>query len=46
MNLYDAAYRTLYGENAKPEEYSIFQNGVADFSIGKVGLIDMYDWLS
>jgi hypothetical protein len=46
MKLYDLAFNTLYGENPNAAEYSVYQNGVAEFSIGKVGLIDIYDWLN
>lgn len=47
MKLYDRAYKMLYGaESEKPENYTIYQNGVAQYSIGKVGLIEMYEDLA
>jgi len=47
MELYDNAYKTLYPVNSdKPENYAEFQSGVAEFSIGKAGILDIYEWLN
>jgi hypothetical protein len=47
MHLYDLAFQTLYKDHTEdPKNYSQYQDGVSKYSIGKVGLIDMYDWLS
>lgn len=46
MLLYDRAFKTVYPGEADPNSYKIFQDGVAAFSVGKVGLIDIYGWLS
>ncbi len=46
MELYDRGFQTLYPNSAdKPELYKIYQDGVAALSIGKLGILDMYDWL-
>lgn len=47
MELYDFAYKTLHpGAADNATNYNEYQNGVAKYSIGKRGLIDMYDWLN
>lgn len=47
MNLYDRVFKKIYGADAdKPENYSVYQNGVAAFSVGKVGLMEMYEDLA
>lgn len=46
MKLYDLAFQTIYGAETNQENYSVFQNGVAEYSIGKAGLIYMYEWLA
>jgi|LakMenEpi03Aug12_release.lakeMendotaPanAssembly.Ray.scaffolds.fasta_scaffold267875_1 hypothetical protein len=47
MELYDFAYKTLYpGTADNATNYNEYQNGVAKYSIGKRGLIDIYDWLN
>ena len=44
MKLYDLGFQIIYG--GEPENYPIYQSEVAKYSIGKVGLIDMYMWLA
>lgn len=47
MELYDRAFKKIYGADAeKPENYTVYQNGVAKFSVGKIGLISMYEDLA
>lgn len=48
MSLYSSIFEKvkikLPGEN-DAEKYGNYQQGVANFSIGKVGIVDMYDYL-
>ena len=39
MNLYDRLFEKIGGD------YGVYQDGVSQFTVGKAGLIKIYDWL-
>lgn len=45
MKLYTRAFKQLYPEESE-EGYSAYQNGVAKFSVGKVGVMEIYEDLA